>query len=609
MIVLAICAVVLGAVGVSQLPHQPAALDNLGSTVSCSLDTAWECHRLAVPAHPSAGGDAQDTVDLLYAVHPAAHPLAGDRRVLVLVDGGPGASGIDDADWMTGMFGSRLTDVVDVVAFDARGIGGSDPHDCPNAQNVYADAPTTAASARTFAESCVREAGVSPDDLATYSSAQTADDIDAIRARLGVDRILIYGVSYGTVIGQAYAAAHADHLDGLILDAPVDRSLSAADFWVSATKGFDTVMSQTLDACSADDACRVALPRPDDALHRLDEQLQFNGVLSADLPDKQGSEERWEVTRADVQELIGSSMYEPATRMRFLRALAALEAGDRAPLVRLVSVMGGAGRSGFAYYATWCADDRVSPSARTDDFDGLSAYLRHAGVSDDDLDQALVLAPCLYWPYQPPSAGPPPEATTVPTLILTATADPITPPALAHAIAARHPEDRLVETRGGAHGSIGNICPDDRMRDFILDGKLPVGATSVCAGSVILPYIPDAPAHASDGRDAGLGLYWELVAEPEIYVWDGTSGLDFGCGDAGWVHLDPMDNDGHAPVTLHGCSWAADTPFGGSGWLAPNTGEADLQLTNGAGTLHVETDNLGVHVTGSWHGTPVDVRW
>jgi TAP-like protein len=304
-------------------------------------------------------------------------------------------------------------------------------------------------------------------------------------------------------------------------------------------------------------------------------------------------------------------MYEPALRMRLLRALAALEDGDRSQLVRLVSVLGGASRSGFTYYATWCADDHLSPSGRTDDFDGLSAYLRSAGVSEDDLDLGLVLAPCLYWPYQPPAAGPPAEASTVPTLILTATADPITPPALAHAIAARHPEARLVETRGGSHGSIGAICADDRMRDFILDAKLPVGATSVCTGSVIAPYIPDAPQHVAGGLDAALGQYWELLAEPEVYLWDGTSPLDFGCGDAGWAHLDPTDADGHASLTLHGCSWSSNTPFDGFGWLVPGSRDASLQLTSRSTNtdLHLETDHQGVHVTGTWHGTTVDGRW
>jgi hypothetical protein len=111
--------------------------------------------------------------------------------------------------------------------------------------------------------------------------------------------------------------------------------------------------------------------------------------------------------------------------------------------------------------------------------------------------------------------------------------------------------------------------------------------------------------------DAGLGQYWELVAEPEVYLWDGTSTLDFGCGDAGWAHLDPMDADGRAAVTLHGCAWATNTPFDGSGWLEPRTGEAALQLTNRVtnSDLHLQTDHQGVHVTGTWRGERVDARW
>ena len=73
-------------------------------------------------------------------------------------------------------------------------------------------------------------------------------------------------------------------------------------------------------------------------------------------------------------------------------------------------------------------------------------------------------------------------STTVPTLILAATSDPITPVSEARAILGRHPEARLVETRGGAHGSLGDDCPMERMTRFLVDGTLPSARTSTCAG-------------------------------------------------------------------------------------------------------------------------------
>ena len=64
---------------------------------------------------------------------------------------------------------------------------------------------------------------------AAYTTAEAADDIDAVRRSLGLGRIFLYGDSYGTLQGQAYAVRHASKLRGLILDSayPGQRSLLA----------------------------------------------------------------------------------------------------------------------------------------------------------------------------------------------------------------------------------------------------------------------------------------------------------------------------------------------------------------------------------------------
>ena len=44
-----------------------------------------------------------------------------------------------------------------------------------------------------------------------------ADEIDALRAFLGHDRMILFGHSFGSFIAQEYALRHGNHLDGLIL--------------------------------------------------------------------------------------------------------------------------------------------------------------------------------------------------------------------------------------------------------------------------------------------------------------------------------------------------------------------------------------------------------
>ena len=51
-----------------------------------------------------------------------------------------------------------------------------------------------------------------------YGSAAVADDIDAVRATLGVDKLDLWGDSYGTYLMPVYAARHPQHVRSIVLD-------------------------------------------------------------------------------------------------------------------------------------------------------------------------------------------------------------------------------------------------------------------------------------------------------------------------------------------------------------------------------------------------------
>ena len=46
--------------------------------------------------------------------------------------------------------------------------------------------------------------------------------MEAIRAKLGVEKLTLFGISYGTELAIAYARAFPQHVDKLILDSTVD---------------------------------------------------------------------------------------------------------------------------------------------------------------------------------------------------------------------------------------------------------------------------------------------------------------------------------------------------------------------------------------------------
>ena len=52
----------------------------------------------------------------------------------------------------------------------------------------------------------------------------SVEDIEALRAELGVERLALLGVSYGTFVAQAYAARYPSHVERVVLDSVLDVS-------------------------------------------------------------------------------------------------------------------------------------------------------------------------------------------------------------------------------------------------------------------------------------------------------------------------------------------------------------------------------------------------
>ena len=91
----------------------------------------------------------------------------------------------------------------ELVTVDMRGTGHSRAIDCPALQRAAgSDAHGVAQCARILGPSFV-----------SYRTSAAADDLDAVREALGLERITIYGDSYGTFLAQSYAYRHGESLD------------------------------------------------------------------------------------------------------------------------------------------------------------------------------------------------------------------------------------------------------------------------------------------------------------------------------------------------------------------------------------------------------------
>jgi pimeloyl-ACP methyl ester carboxylesterase len=219
--------------------------------VPVSADADALCGTLSVPedrANPNGR-----RIELRVAVIPAVLPRPAPEPFVALA-GGPGDAATQFFAWLPDLYAAVHAER-DIVLVDQRGTGGSHPLALPAAPDVegllQADADATMAD---WARGAL---GALDADIRFYTSAVAADDLDEVRAALGYDRIDLYGTSYGATLAQYYLRQHADRvrvaiLDGATpLDVPVLERLGR-----SSQTAFDTLLAR----CAADPACTQAFP-------------------------------------------------------------------------------------------------------------------------------------------------------------------------------------------------------------------------------------------------------------------------------------------------------------------------------------------------------------
>ncbi|GAA1028886.1 MULTISPECIES: alpha/beta hydrolase [Amycolatopsis] len=157
---------------------------------------------------------------------PSGSP-AKRRGVLLFNPGGPGGTGLTlPLEIAQAGLPTNLLAEYDLIGFDPRGVGHSSPVNCGltpeqlvlDPKYAHNDSEVVAASAfaKGIAQRCA--ASDSAPVLPFLTTANTARDMDRIRAALGEAKISYLGYSYGTYLGGAYATLFPDRTDRMVLD-------------------------------------------------------------------------------------------------------------------------------------------------------------------------------------------------------------------------------------------------------------------------------------------------------------------------------------------------------------------------------------------------------
>ncbi|HEX8631407.1 MAG TPA: alpha/beta hydrolase [Catenuloplanes sp.] len=267
----------------------------------CPQDATADCGTLKVPvnwARPHG-----PTFELALARRKATNPAARIGS-LVINPGGPGGSGVGTVLGRQ-RFTKQLTERFDIVGFDPRGVGASNPVMCsselldaaPNRLlKSQAEFDRLAAYNRRLAADCRARTGPVFDHVDTVS---VVHDIDAIRAALGDRKLSFFGVSYGTLMAQQYAELYPHRVRALVLDSNMDHSLGTRAFLDTESATAQDSFNEFVAGCARDERC---------ALHGRDIRAFWANLLArADRGELAGGE----IGSLDLIGLTVGSFYGP----------------------------------------------------------------------------------------------------------------------------------------------------------------------------------------------------------------------------------------------------------------------------------------------------------
>jgi pimeloyl-ACP methyl ester carboxylesterase len=440
----------------------------------------FECATLTVPIdYQDAGGE---TIELALLKDPADKP--GERvGSLVVNPGGPGAPGTSYAENASLAFRDVLRDDFDIVGFDPRGTGDSDPVDCISDADLDAfvaadpnpDSPEEAQEFQEFYESFHEGCLQNSDSLIGHvTTVEAVRDMDVLRAALGESQMLYFGASYGTKLGATYADLFPDKVGRMVLDGAVDLSIDSRQLSLEQAGGFEVALRSYVQSCVDDGDCILG-DSVDEGLDTIQDLI--SGTEEDPLP-----------TQMNRPLEVGNAFYgliAPLYNRDYWPFLdqaleMAIDDGDGSLLLQLSDIYESRNDDGTysdnsaeAILAINCLDDPFSVTA--DEVpDQIPAFEEASPTFGDVFAWGLV--GCHGVQAQATEADVEIDgAGAAPIVVVGTTRDPATPYQWAVHLADQLQSGVLVSRDGDGHTGYnsGNECVDEAIEDYLVGGSVP----------------------------------------------------------------------------------------------------------------------------------------
>jgi pimeloyl-ACP methyl ester carboxylesterase len=443
----------------------------------CASSPAFSCTTMAVPL--DRNGHLPGAISL--SIERKQAGSAPSQDAVITLAGGPGQAALPLGEFVAKALAPALG-ARDLLLFDQRGTGASDPLNCP-ALNSFGGATESG-----LFERCALEIGPA---RGSYTTQESVLDIESIRQAAGYEKLVLYGTSYGTKVAEEYAERYPQHVEALVLDSVVPPNGPEP----LAIPTFQAIGS-VLDELCANHACAGITSNPVTDLASLTAQLRKR-ALNGSVYDGAGRRHAATLNESGLLGVLEAGDLNPALRALLPAAVRSALRNDPDPLLRLQmlaeglipNVPGGhpVEESSTAidealFVTTTCEEAPFpwqrsgTPAARLAEALGALHALPSTDFYPFDADTALagsLVSACVGWPDASAAPPAPGALPNVPTLILSGAQDLRTPTSNARHVAALIPDAQLLVVPFTGHSVIGSDfsgCAAQAVAAFFSDG-------------------------------------------------------------------------------------------------------------------------------------------
>lgn len=413
-----------------QLPC-PEGLTRLAQAPAHKRDA--QCGRLSVP---EVEGDARRSVEI--GVVRLRLRDGAAKNPLVFLAGGPGDAFSHHLDKRLPAFGA-LAKGREILIVDQRGTGQGKPLlECKRE-------PKT----REELERCFREWRAEL-DLGSFNTTQSARDLARVLEHHRIDKVAVYGVSYGTRLALAFSELYPERTERVLLDSPV----AYVDVLSEAAKDAQTALTRVLIACHKEPRCSAAFPTSFDGLVALVEAMDQEEASA-------GNNFLYSLSKFALHP--GVLPYVPYLIERARQ-------GDQVMLNKLRAASSSYRSSFGLHLSVQCAEffAHTTPATIRAAENEVSPVFRRAFSTVSYEEQ------CAGWAVPPLPRPRAPQKLDVPVLVMSGGFDPVTPPEYGALVQKDLPRSRHVTIQSVAHGAALSSC-GALVGSGFMDGGLDAG--------------------------------------------------------------------------------------------------------------------------------------